>query len=96
MRKYLVIDQEEHGDMWEDIFDTLDEANAAAESDWRYLTRNERKNRRIFVAHIEDTEDYLNSSAFDEDGSVDFHDWHSCDTEENYFDSDKQAMEEIN
>lgn len=88
VRKYLVIDQRKHGDEFLTVCDTLEEANKEASSQWGYLTPREKKDRRIFVAHVENTEEYLNDWAFDEeDGKVDFCAFHSTDSAEGYFDS---------
>lgn len=88
MRKYLVIDVKKYGDQDVDVFDTLAEANADAEYQWNHLTRQEKKERHIFVGHVEDRKEYLNDWAF-EDGEVDYAAYHSTDTEEGYFDSNK-------
>ncbi|MFR5739568.1 MAG: hypothetical protein ACLUEC_10350 [Coprococcus sp.] len=90
MRKYLVVDERKCGDVFQDVFDTLEEANAEAEYQWDHLTRTEQKERRVFVGHVEDNEKYLNDWAFDEDtGEVDWATYHSLGVEDNYFDSDR-------
>ena len=88
MKKFLVIDQNKYGDEYIEAFDTLEEANEEAECQWDHLTRREQKDRYIFVGHVEDTEEYLNDWAF-EDDEVDWTAYHSVDTDEGYFDSHK-------
>lgn len=90
MRKYLVIDQKKYGDEYIEVHDTLEDANTDAEYQWDHLTRNEKKEHHIFVAHVEDSDNYLNDWAF-EDDEVDWTAYHSLDTEEGYFDSDKES-----
>ena len=90
MRKYLVVDERKYGDVFQDVFDTLQEANAEAEYRWDHLTRIEKKDRHVFVGHVEDNEKYLNDWAFDEEtGGVDWAVYHSIGVEDNYFDSDR-------
>lgn len=90
MKKYLVIDRvnDGNGDQFEDVFNTLEEANKEASIQWDHLTDFEKKNRHIFVGMVEDTTEYLCEEAFEEDG-VDFRCFHSCHMEEGFFDSDK-------
>lgn len=45
MEKYLVIDERAHGDCWETVCDTPEEANAEAREQWEYLTPREQKTR---------------------------------------------------
>lgn len=87
MKKYLVIDENKHGDTFSEVFDTMEEANEEAECQWDHLTRREQKDRHIFVGHVEDKEEYLNDWAF-EDGEVDWTAYHSVDTGEGYFNSE--------
>lgn len=93
MRKYIVEDYSKYGDVFQTVCDTLEDANAEAKSQWNYLTRWEKKNRRIFVGHVEDNEKYLPDWAF-EDGEIDWASYHDMDIEEGYFDSDKLERSE--
>lgn len=94
IRKFLVIDQNKYGDENIEVCGTLEEANKEAEYQWSHLTRNEQKIRHIFVAHVEDSADYLNDWAFDEDdGTVDYTAYHSTDTGDGYFDSEEEEAE---
>lgn len=87
MRKYLVIDENKYGDTFSEVYDTLEEANEEAEYQWDHLTRREQKDRHIFVGHVEDTKEYLDDWAFEED-EVDYNCYHSVDTDEGYFNSE--------
>lgn len=88
MRKYLVVDERKYGDVFQDVFDTLEEANAEAEYQWDHLTRIEKKDRHIFVGHVEDNENYLCKYAIDEEtGELDWAAYHSLGGEDSYFDS---------
>lgn len=85
-RKYLVIDQAEYGDEFVEAYDTLAEANTAAQYQWSCLTWREKETRHIYVVHVENSSDYLNEWAFG-DGTVDYTAFHSADTGSGYFDS---------
>lgn len=89
MRKFLIVCERKYGDVFQNIFDTLEEANAEAEYQWDHLTRTEKKDHHIFVGHVEDNEKYLCKYAIDEEtGEVDWAAYHSLGGEDNYFDSD--------
>lgn len=94
MRKFIVIDETKTGgDVFTTLCDTLKEANVEGEYQWSHLTSREKKNRHIYVGHVEDTEEYLNDWAFDEDGEVDFEAYHSLGIEDGYFDSENSEEE---
>lgn len=94
IRKYLVIDRKKHGDEFLTVCDTLEEANKEASFQWGHLTPREKKERHIYVAHVENTAEYLHDWAFDEeDGKVDFGAFHSTDCEKGYFDSTQEKEE---
>lgn len=76
MRKYIVVDQKKHGDMFQTVCDTLEAANAEAKYQWGHLTDQEKTERDIFVGHVEDSEECLWKA------------YHSLKTEGEYFDSD--------
>lgn len=79
MEKYFVVDEAiRGGDTFIDMFDSLEEANKAAEHDWNHLTSGEQRKRHIFVAWV--TPDMLT----DED---DWDSWHSLDFDDRCFDS---------
>ena len=59
MRKYIVVDQKKHGDMFQTVCDTLEAANAEAKYQWGHLTDQEKTERHIFVGHVEDSEECL-------------------------------------
>ncbi len=89
MRKYLVVDEPKNGgDIYTTVCDTLEDANKEAEYQWDHLTCTEKKDRHIYVGHVEDNEKYLNDWAFDDD-EVDYEAYHSLGVEQGYFDSDK-------
>ncbi len=92
MRKYVVVEFRKNGDQFQELFDTLEEANYDAEYKWAHLIREEKKNTHVYVGHVEDTKEYLPIWAFDDDeeGEIDFLAYHSLDTMENYFDSKKE------
>lgn len=68
-KRYLCIDEPAHGisgDSYEEIYNSPEEANAAADYAWAHLTQSERKRRHIFAAMV--TEECLDEEAFTEDG----------------------------
>ena len=88
MKKYIVVDQRKDGtgDIFDSIFDTIEEANRVAERDWGYLTASEKASRHIFVGML--TEDCLSDWAVDEDsGEVDWLAWNSIYSVKGAFDS---------
>lgn len=100
MKKYLVIDESfndlKHtsaGDQWEAVYDTPEEATAAAESEWSYLTARERKYHHIYSAVV--TEADLDDYATDEDtGEIDWRCFTACDTYPGCFDSTREETGE--
>ena len=97
MRKYLVINEYNGGDTEVYVFDSLEAANKEADRLWDHLTDREKRKEHIFVAHVEDTKQFLDDYAWDEEeGTVDFRCYHSCDWDEGYFNSEtiREASEE--
>lgn len=89
--KFFVIDWpagERDGDSFEDLYDTPEAANRAAEKAWYHLTPAERKKRHIFAAAVT-LEDLDPDFAPDEDGVIDWYMWHSLRTFPGAFDSSK-------
>lgn len=89
MKKYLAINEPKrgYGDIFEKVFDTLENANSYAEKDWNHLTYHEKKERHIYVAWV--TEEYLNDYAFEEN-QIDWCAYHSLDYDNNCFDSERE------
>lgn len=66
--RFIVIDEPKNGfggDQFEEVYDSLDDANSAAKSCWYHLTKGERRKRHIWVG-ISRREN-LDDAAFDED-----------------------------
>ena len=66
--KYIVIDEPKNGfggDQFEEVYDSIEEANEAAKSHWWHLTDSEKRKRHIWVG-ISRREN-LDDGAFDED-----------------------------
>lgn len=91
MKKYFAEEFNGHdGEFY--LFDSVEEANDKAEEIWRYLTKKERKETRVFVGSL--TEEDLNKYAFDDEGKVE--DWglyHSYSVEDDFFNSDNLQEE---
>lgn len=90
MVKFIVIDEKftRGGDLeqtWTDLFNTAEEANAEAERAWRHLTATERKRRHVWAGKI--LPEDLNDTATDDEGNIDWGDWHSIHGFEGAFDS---------
>lgn len=89
--KYIVVDEPKNGfggDQFEDVYDSLDEANKAADLAWWYLTAFEKRKRHIYVGVIR-LED-LNEWAIDEDtGAIDWAAFHSISYDDTMFDSNR-------
>lgn len=66
--RYIVIDEPKNGfggDQFEEVYNSLDEANSAAKSHWNHLTKGEQRKRHVW-AGISRREN-LDDAAFDED-----------------------------
>lgn len=89
--RYIVVDEPQKGfggDTWQDVYDSLDKANKAADLDWWYLTASEKRKRHIYVGVVR-MED-LNEWAFDEDtGAIDWTAFHSINYDDTMFDSNR-------
>lgn len=88
--RYLVIDEPANfanGDVFSSIHLTLEEANSKAEWQWSYLSNHDKKKRHIYVCIV--TREDLSPDAIDEDGEIDWNGFHSCDSKDGYFDSNK-------
>lgn len=67
-QKYIVVDEPKRGltgDMYQEIYDTPEEANTVASYNWDHLTRGEQKFRHIFAGIV--TLADLPEDAVDED-----------------------------
>lgn len=90
-RKYLVIhdhsDPYISQDIFQDVYDSLEEANKAAADDWyKHLTPREKKFMRVSVWWV--TKEMLSDAAFDDEGNVE--DWaayRDLDRDDDCFDS---------
>lgn len=69
MKKYIVVDSriDGNGDMFESVFDTLEEAVEEASRQWRYLTDRAKGKRKIEVGMV--TEDDLQDDLASEDSA---------------------------
>lgn len=87
-KRYVVIDMPANGcgDVFQEIYNTPGEANAAAASKWGMLTAQERNRRHIMAGVV--TQDMLPDDAIDEDsGKVDWELFSDCDSFPGSFDS---------
>lgn len=88
--KYVVVDMPKDGisgDWWQEVYDTAEEANAAAESQWEHLTDREQKRRHIYAGIV--TEKMLPKEAVNEDtGVIDWSLFADHDTFPGAFDSE--------
>lgn len=85
-KKYLVISGDEVNE-YIDVYDSLEDANSAAETKWNNYTTQEKKKGHVYVGYV--TEEMLAPYAFDENGDVE--DWTAywdIDAKDNFFDSD--------
>ena len=95
IRKFLVINHSEHGDRWETVCSSAEDANRIAERDWRELSASEKKHRHIYVGWVENTPAYLDEEAWDyaeDGGEPDYTMFHSIETEDDFFDSDVEKL----
>lgn len=87
--RYVVIDMPApgtDGDIYQEVYTTAEEANAAASYKWHQLSENERLGRRIMAGVV--TRDMLPEDAIDEEtGEVDWSLFSDCDTFPGAFDS---------
>lgn len=85
-KKYLVV----YGDAineFVEAYDTLEEANDAADTQWYRYTPQEKKKCFVRVGYV--TEKMLSPGAFDEDGNVkDWTAYWELEAEDGFFDSD--------
>ena len=92
-QKYIVVDEPKRGlagDMYQEIYDTPEDANTAASYNWEHLTRSEQKYRHIFAGIV--TPEDLPEDAFDEDtGDVHWDMATSIGSFHGAFDSDDAA-----
>lgn len=90
-KKYIVVDEPAGGfggDVFQEIYDTPEEANAAASYGWEHLTRNEQRKRHVFAGVV--TPEDLPEDAIDEDsGEIDWGAATSIDGFPGAFDSDE-------
>lgn len=92
-RKFIVMQDRIPGDSFSTAYDTAEDANAAAETVWFYLTPNERKHTHVYAIVVR-RED-LDEDAIDEDtGDIDWCMWVSADTFPGAFDSEHIEAEE--
>lgn len=93
--KYLVV-SEGVGyvcDAWVTAFDSLEEAQENAVTQWGYLTRDEKKKTRVFVGYVKI--DDLSEWAIDEDtGEIDWTSYEDIGQEYHYFDSNFEVEKE--
>lgn len=86
MKKYIVV--EAKADEFQDVFDTLDEANKFALDSWNHLTNSEKRGTHIYVCFV--TEKDLSEDAIDEEtGEIDWICFGSCDMTPDCFDSEE-------
>ncbi|MGF6375068.1 hypothetical protein M2140_000102 [Clostridiales Family XIII bacterium PM5-7] len=86
MKKYTVIDgrKDGNGDVFQQFFDTLEEANAEAENQWEHLVVREQKERTVFVAIVDEAD-----CEKDEEGNIEWASASSLDWDDDYFNSEK-------
>lgn len=85
-KRFFVLDEriDGEGDSYGKSFFNKDEAIADAESEWRYLTDREKRDRHIIVGWIDDSipDDVLGERSII--GNIDPEDW-SAEDDENWF-----------
>ena len=87
MKKYIVVDQIGNDD-YEEVFDTIEAANAFALKSWKHLTNREKNGRHIYVCAV--TEKDLDDWAVDEEtGEIDWRCFDRCDMTPDCFDSEE-------
>lgn len=88
-KRYVVVDMPApgtDGDIYQEVYTTAEEANAAASYKWGQLSSGERQGRRILAGVV--TRDMLPEEATDEEtGEVDWALFSDCDTFPGAFDS---------
>ncbi len=86
--KYLAIRElVSNGDRWEEVYNTAEEANAAAKRDWERLTALEQRRNRIYAAIVR--REWLSEDAVDEDtGATDWRLFDRADGFPGAFDSE--------
>lgn len=91
--KYLVIREAlPMGDRWEDVFDSLEQANREASYHWNHLTRREQQRNHVYVVEVR--REWLSEDAIDEDtGAVEWAMFDQADTRPGFFDSDEPVAE---
>ena len=91
MKKYIVV--EAKADEFQDVFDTIDEANKFALDSWNHLTNYEKKGTHIYVCFV--TEKDLADYARDEEtGEIDWRCFDRCDMTPDCFDSEEYDYED--
>ena len=87
MKKYIVVDQIGNDD-YEEVYDTIEEANAFALKSWKHLTNREKNGIHIYVCAV--TEKDLDDWAVDEEtGEIDWGCFFQSDLPSGGFDSAK-------
>lgn len=89
-RKYIAV-KETKWDSTGWFYNDMKSANECAEDVWAHLTDSERKRTRVYVGWIERSSEYVLEA--DEDDWVDS--WHSLDSNNECFDSDKVEEEKM-
>lgn len=89
--RFIVIDEPKNGfggDQFEEVYDSIEEANEAAKSHWWHLTDSEKRKRHIYVGVVRPED--LNEWAFDEDtGAIDWAAFHSISYDDTMFASNR-------
>lgn len=92
-KRYVVVDMPTgglSGDMFQEVYQTPEEANVAADYKWHMLTPQERRRRRIMAGVV--TEDMLPDDAIDEDtGAIDWELFGDFDSFPGSFDSELEG-----
>lgn len=98
--RYIVVDEPREGfggDSFQDVFETLEEANGDAMRTWSHLTKGEQRKRHIWVG-ISRREN-LDDDAFDEDtGAIinwAWDDGSGFEVDKTMFDSDEYARHDV-
>ena len=90
-KKFIVVDEDD-GDRWTEVYDTAEEANAAAQAAWQHLTEREQRSRHIWAGVV--TRDDLDDDAVDEEtGAICWSSWINADVFPGAFDSEGSANE---
>lgn len=90
-KKYAAIDEPKNGcgDIFDYYFDTAEEATDYAETMWNQLTFREKKKRHIYSVVISEEDLTEEAFTYNDDGSIEWCFYESCDYYDGYFDSDK-------